>query len=188
MKRDALKEHGLTDEQIDFVMAENGKEVNALNEKVNGLTSERDGLQRQITDRDGQLNDLKRSAKGNDELQAQIKQLQDDNKATIAKYQSDLATQAKSFKIESALRDAKARNVKSVLPLIDTDKVQVAKDGSLSGLTDQLDAVKKSDSYLFEADKPTKVNISHGFQDNGNSGDGDSLTTKIAERMAHNNE
>lgn len=188
MKREELKEHGLTDDQINFVMAENGKDVNTSNDKVNSLTSERDGLKQQITDRDSQLSDLKKSTKDNDELQAQLKQLQDDNKATKTKYQNQLAAQEKGFKIEGALRDAKAKNVKAVLSLIDTDKIQVAKDGSLSGLTDQIDAVKKSDSYLFEAEKPTKVQISHHFQDNGNDGTGDSLTEKIAERMAGNNE
>lgn len=186
MKRETLKEHGLTDEQIDFVMAENGKDVNALNEKVNGLTSERDGLQKQVTDRDTQLNDLKKSTKDNDELQSQIKQLQEDNKTAQQKYQNDLAAQTKSFKIEGALRDAKARNVKAVLSLIDTDKVEVAKDGSLSGLTEQIDAVKKSDSYLFDSDanKAKQVRINPGFKDNGND-DPDNLTSKIAARLAN---
>ena len=186
MKRETLKEHGLTDEQIDFVMAENGKDINALNEKVNGLTSERDGLQQQITERDTQLNGLKKSAKDNDELQDQIKQLQEANKSAQQKYQNDLAAQTKSFKIEGALRDAKARNVKAVLSLIDTDKVEVAKDGSLSGLTDQIDAVKKSDGYLFDGDaaKAKQVRVNPGFKDNGNSSS-DNITNKIAARLAN---
>ena len=77
MKREELKEQGLNDDQIDFVMAQNGKEVNALNDKINGLTNERDGLQDQINDRDTQLSDLKKSVKDNDDLKNQIKQLQD---------------------------------------------------------------------------------------------------------------
>jgi SMC interacting uncharacterized protein involved in chromosome segregation len=186
MKRETLKEHGLTDEQIDFVMAENGKDVNPLNEKVNSLTSERDGLQKQVTDRDSQLNDLKKSTKDNDELQSQIKKLQEDNKNAQQKYQNDLAAQTKSFKIEGALRDAKARNVKAVLSLIDTDKVEVGKDGNLSGLTDQIDAVKKSDGYLFDGDSTNgkQVRINPGFKDNGNDGS-DNLASKIAVRLAN---
>lgn len=186
MKRDVLKEHGLTDEQIDFVMAENGKDVNPLTEKVNSLTSERDGLQKQVTDRDSQLNALKKSTKDNDELQSQIKKLQEDNKNAQQKYQNDLAAQTKGFKIEGALRDAKARNVKAVLSLIDTGKVEVAKDGSLSGLTDQIDAVKKSDGYLFDGDaaKAKQVRVNSGFKDNGNGGS-DNITNKIAARLAN---
>ena len=74
MKREELKKQGLNDDQIDFVMAQNGKEVNVLNDKINGLTSERDGLQKQIEDRDAQLSDLKKSVKDNDDLKNQIKQ------------------------------------------------------------------------------------------------------------------
>ena len=118
MKREELKEHGLSEEQINFVMAQNGKDVNALNDKINGLTSERDGLQKQIDDRDEQLTTLKKSAKDNEELQSQIKQLQDENKTAKQNYQDQLAKQNKSFKIEGALRDAKAKNIKTVLPLI----------------------------------------------------------------------
>ncbi|PWT40571.1 scaffolding protein, partial [Limosilactobacillus reuteri] len=128
MKREELKEHGLSEEQINFVMAQNGKDVNALNDKINGLTSERDGLQKQIDDRDEQLTTLKKSAKDNEELQSQIKQLQDENKTAKQNYQDQLAKQNKSFKIEGALRDAKAKNIKTVLPLIDTEKVSVNDD------------------------------------------------------------
>ena len=68
--------------------------------------------------------------------------------------------------------------------MIDTDKVEVAKDGSLSGLTDQIDAVKKSDGYLFNSEeKPDQVRINPGFKDNGNNGS-DNLTSKIADRLA----
>ena len=44
MKREDLKNLGLTDEQIEKVMAEHGKDITSLQEKVNGLTNERDGL------------------------------------------------------------------------------------------------------------------------------------------------
>lgn len=184
MKRDDLKEHGLSEEQINFVMAQNGKDVNALNDKINGLTSERDGLQKQIDDRDEQLTTLKKSAKDNEELQGQIKQLQEDNKTAKQNYQDQLAKQNKSFKIEGALRDAKAKNIKTVLPLIDTEKVSVNDDGSLNGLSEQLDAVKKDNSFLFEADqsKPN-VTLSNKFSNRDNNNSGDGLVDRIAQRM-----
>ena len=37
MKREDLKNLGLTDEQIEKVMAEHGKDITSLQEKVNGL-------------------------------------------------------------------------------------------------------------------------------------------------------
>ena len=189
MKRDLLKEHGFSEEQINLVMAENGKDVNALNDKINGLTSERDGLQKQIDDRDEQLTTLKKSAKDNEELQSQIKQLQDENKTAKQNYQDQLAKQNKSFKIEGALRDAKAKNIKTVLPLIDTEKVSVNDDGSLNGLSEQLDAVKKDNSFLFEADQPKpNVTLSNKFSNSDNNNSGDGLVDRIAQRMQEANE
>ncbi|MDH4960371.1 phage scaffolding protein [Ligilactobacillus salivarius] len=60
MKREGLKNLGLTDEQI---------------EKVNGLTNERDGLKSQLDERDQQLVDLQKNSKNVDDLNEQIKQL-----------------------------------------------------------------------------------------------------------------
>ena len=63
MKREDLKNLGLTDEQIEKVMAEHGKDITSLQEKVNGLTNERDGLKSQLDERDQQLVDLQKNSK-----------------------------------------------------------------------------------------------------------------------------
>lgn len=190
MKREDLKEMGLNDDQIASVMTAYGKEVNPLKEQLNSLTSERDSLQQQVSDRDGQLDDLRKNAGKNEELEAQIKQLQDDNKANATKYQNELAAKEKSFKIEGALRDAKAKNVKAVISLIDTDKVSVKKDGTLDGLTDQIDAVKKSDGYLFDsAESKSRINIGGNFSNNDNTNTGtDNIASHIAQRFAQSHE
>lgn len=189
MKRDLLKEHGFSEEQINLVMAENGKDVNSLKEQINNLTGERDGLQKQIDDRDKQLTTLKKSAKDNEELQSQIKQLQDENKTAKQNYQDQLAKQNKSFKIEGALRDAKAKNIKTVLPLIDTEKVSVNDDGTLNGLSEQLDNIKQDNGFLFgEENKTPRVEIKNDFQDGNNKSTSDSIVSHIAERFANSNE
>ena len=106
MKREDLKNLGLTDEQIEKVMAEHGKDITSLQEKVNGLTNERDGLKSQLDERDQQLVDLQKNSKNVDDLNEQIKQLQSDNKKANEEWQNKLATQTKNFKIETALREA----------------------------------------------------------------------------------
>lgn len=151
MKREFLKDMKLTDEQIDAIMAENGKDVNGLKEQVNSLTTEKDGLQSQLTERDTQLKDLKGKVKDSDELTAEIDQLQKANKEAKEKYEADLTAQQKSFLVDKALNSAGARNAKAVSSLLDLDSVEV-KDGQLTGLDDQLKALRDSDSYLFKED------------------------------------
>lgn len=151
MKREFLKNMELTDEQIDAIMAENGKDVNGLKKQVNSLTTEKDGLQSQLTDRDTQLKDLKGKVKGSDELTAEIDQLQKANKEAKEKYEADLTAQQKAFLVDKALASAGARNAKAVSSLLDLDSVEV-KDGQLTGLDDQLKALRDSDGYMFKED------------------------------------
>ena len=96
MKREDLKNLGLTDEQIEKVMAEHDKDITNLQEKVSSLTNERDK----------QLDRLQKSSKDVDDLNEQIKQLQSDNKKANEVWQNKLATQTKNFKIETVLREA----------------------------------------------------------------------------------
>lgn len=151
MKREFLKNMELTDEQIDAIMAENGKDVNGLKEQVNSLTTEKDGLQSQLTERDTQLKDLKGKVKNSDELTAEIDKLQKANKEAKEKYEADLTAQQKSFLVDKALTDAGARNAKAVSSLLDLDSVEV-KDGQLTGLDEQLKALRESESYMFKED------------------------------------
>ena len=50
--------------------------------------------------------------------------------------------------VDLAIMQAKGRNVKAIRALLDLDRVKLKKDGTLEGLN--LEAVKKSDGYLFE--------------------------------------
>lgn len=155
--RDFLKTLGIEGDNLEKIMSEVGKDkgISAekveLQSKIDGLKSQNETLTGQIKERDGQLTTIKKSVGDNKELKAQIKSLQDANKQTATEYQNKLAEQSKNFKIDSALRDAKARNPKAVKALLDMDKVSVDGD-NLVGFNDQLEAVKKDNDFLFEPD------------------------------------
>lgn len=168
MKRDFLKNLELTDEQINAIMAENGKDVNELKEQVNSLTTEKSGLQAQLTDRDSQLKGLKDAVKDNDELKAQVEQLQKDNKVAAEKFTAEIAAQKKSYLVNQALTEAGVRNAKAMTALLDLDSVSV-KDDQLVGLSDQLNSLRESDGYMFKEEvkpesqpKPSGVQITGG--------------------------
>lgn len=167
MKREFLKKMELTDEQIDAIMAENGKDVNSLKEQVNSLTAEKGGLQSQLTEHDTQLKDLKGKVKDSDELTAEIDKLQKANKEAKEKYEANLTAQQKSFLVDKALTGAGARNAKAVSSLLDLDSVEV-KDGQLTGLDDQLKSLRESDGYLFKEDpQPSEPQPQGGVQITG---------------------
>ncbi len=76
MQREFLKGLELSDETIDKIMAENGKDVNDLKAQLHTAESERDGYKSQVDDRDIQLSQLKKDNEGNTDLQKQITDLQ----------------------------------------------------------------------------------------------------------------
>ena len=182
MNREQLKELGLTDEQIESVMKAHGKSVNELKGQVNELESlkaQNEDLTRQLTERDEQLEELKKvDAEG---LQAKIDELQQQNEATKTEYEEKLQKQAFEHKLESTLKDSKVKNVKAVKALLDLDSIKLDGD-KLLGLDDQLNNLKENESYLFESEEGNepKPNFTTGqHQTNGNSSN-DPFAAKLA--------
>lgn len=120
--------------------------------KYNALNDSVEDFKKQIADRDTQLEDLKKANKGNEDLVAKIKTLQDENATIKTDYEAKLEAQARSTAISEAISGAKAKNVKTILPLLDDSKI-IYKDGKLVGVDEQLKALKEAEdsSFLFEA-------------------------------------
>lgn len=183
MTREQLKELGLDDTQIDSVMKVYGKSVNDYKEKaekVDVLNSQIDDYKQQLTDRDNQLQELKKvDAEG---LQAEIDRLTEENKTTANDYQEKLNKQAKDFAIETTLRNEKARNPKIAKNALDFEAITY-KDGNLIGLEEQIKAIKESDPYLFEEDLPKGLK---GKQPNdSNTKQGASITRDELNAMSY---
>ena len=60
--------------------------------------------------------------------------------------------------LERSLESSKAKNFKAVTALLDMDKVKLSEDGNITGLTEQISALKAADttSFLFESEKEIK--------------------------------
>lgn len=149
MKRDQLKELGLTDEQINSVMGLHGQTVNELNSKVVKAEQERDQFKEQLDSNQIELDALKKSAKGNEELTQQLADLQ--SKFDEAKQESEkkLADQQKDFAIKLALKETDALDEDIILQLLDKDAIKVTDDG-LEGFKEQLDVLKENKNFLFQ--------------------------------------
>lgn len=71
------------------------------------------------------------------------------------KHDGEIAKLKLDHAVESALTAAKAKNIKAVRGLLDADKLKLEKDGTVTGLSDQIAALQKSDAYLFEEKQQT---------------------------------
>lgn len=165
MKREELKKQGLTDEQIDYVMTENGKDVNAQkaiveqkDQQITALTTERDGLKTQVADRDKDIEDLKKQSGNTDELNAKLTELQ-------TKYDTD--TQALQGKLDSQARTHAAERYfdKVEFSSAFAKKAAIAefnsaglefKDGVFVGADDFLKKMKSENPDAFKVVEPPK--------------------------------
>ena len=177
MKRKFLEDMGLEKEQIDQILDENSQDIGKAKGDLDEAKKEIETLKGQLADRDGQLETLKNSTGDVDAMKKQIETLQNENKAKDEAH----AAEIKQLKIDSALDialgNAKARNMVAVKALLkDMDKAELDADGSIKGLADQIAALQKSDSYLFDTtSKKTQVKGAEPGESGNDDGDGMSI-------------
>lgn len=116
----------------------------------NSKLEEIKGLNTQISDRDSQLDKLKKSVGNNEELNNQIQKLQDENKTAKEKHEKEINDLQFNHALEKALAGAKAKNTKAVQALLNMDELKL-ENGVIMGLEKQLDGIKKDNDYLFDA-------------------------------------
>lgn len=153
MNKEELLALGLTEEQAEKVLAEMGS------------------LQKSLKERDKQFSELQKAAEGNEELQKQIADLQKQNAEQEKAHQAELAQMKLNNAIDNALAAAGAKNNKAVRALLDLSGVKLEEDGKLAGFAEQLEALQKSDGYLFaETQQPTFRGFQPGAASDGRPG------------------
>lgn len=133
--------------------------------RMNEVSEENKSLKKTVFDRDKQLEELKKSSGDNAELKKQIEALQEQNKTEKAEHEKELARLKLDNAIETALTAEKVKNNKALRALLDIEKIRLNEGGELSGLSEQLEAAKRSDGYLFaEKEKENEKIVFKGFQ------------------------
>ena len=140
MERKFLKDLGVTDDAIDKIMAENGKDINAEKAKTEGLQGQLSTAQTTLKSFEGV--DIK-------DLQGKVQQLTNDLAAKDTEHQKKLAEIEFGRTLESAVAGAKPKNVKAVMALLDAEKLKESKNQQ-ADIATALEAVRKDNDYLFE--------------------------------------
>ena len=111
-----------------------------------------------VKERDAQIEEVKKSVGDNEELKKQIETLQADNKAKDDAHAAEIKKLKIDSAIETALSGAKAKNNLAVKALLkDLENAELGEDGTIKGLAEQIEALQKSDSYLFEVKESKKM-------------------------------
>lgn len=149
MKTEELKAQGLTEEQISFVMAENGKDLKKLQKENDNLSADRDTWKEKAEVAETTL----KGFEGVD-LETMQRELSEwKQKATEAekKAQEQLYERDFSDALKAALDDVKFSSEaakKSVMADIKEAGLKL-KDGKILGLNDLIEQMKQSDASAF---------------------------------------
>ena len=152
--------------------------------KYDLAVTEKETLEIQIKEHGKQLEELKKAAKGSEELEKKVKELQDNAAASKAKYEKQINDIQLNHAIDTALKEAKAKNAKAVRSLLDMNDI-VLDDGKVKGLDKQIKKLQEAEDskFLFESvadpkdgkpkiggstDNANSSSIGNGSADNGN--------------------
>lgn len=111
-----------------------------------------------ISERDNQLEKLKKSAGDNEELKNQIAELQKNNAATIKQHEAEMKQLRRDGIDTQVIMAAGAKNAKTVAALFDPLDDNLDEDAYRAARQKQVDAIKKDNDYLFTV--PTQPQVS----------------------------
>lgn len=132
-------------------------EFNEVNEKLKNANTEIETLKTSQKNIQTEYESFKKGSISQADYEAKKKEIEDNSKAEIEKVRLE-------SKIDLAINNAKAKNVKSVKANLDLAKIKLDGD-KLLGFDDQIEALKKSDAYLFDIDNTVNKGVEN---DGGN--------------------
>lgn len=153
-------------------------------ESYDQLDQEKKQLETSVADHKKQLEDLKKTAGDNAALTQQIADFQTQMQQKETEHQKEI----KDLKLTSAIKmsiAASAQDGDLVAGLINRDKLILGDDGKITGLDEQVKALKESKPFLFKQEE--KPNPKRGFfplggkqPDSGKDGNEGRMTMKEA--------
>lgn len=158
MTKESLMQMGLSEDQANQVMeALNGSFVTKA--RFNEVNSELQTARQTIKDRDGQLEELKKSKGDADALREQITQLQATNAEEKKNHEAELKKLRLENAVELALTNAKAKNHVAAKALLAEflSKAEPSEDGTVKGLDAEVKKLTEGadTAFLFDTTNPT---------------------------------
>ena len=125
-----------------------------------------------VKERDKQLETLKASAGDVETFKQQISDLQEANRAAAKKYADDLKQMQIDNAVDKAITAANGKNAKAIRALLDLSKAELNEDGTVKGLSEQLEALVKAEdsSFLFAPNVPNVKGFNPANNANGAAG------------------
>ncbi len=119
--------------------------------KFDEVSAENKSLKTSVKERDTQLETLKNSNEDVSTLKQTIETLQAENKTNADNHKAEMHTLKVNQAVENALKSNNALNLKAVMPFLDLEKAKLLDDGSVDGLSSQIEklVIGEDTKFLF---------------------------------------
>lgn len=144
----------IKEKNINLIVDDKEKPTHFPKYRFDELNQSKKELQSQNGVLSNELETLKKSAKGNEELTKAIEELQGKNKDWESKYNKNLIDNA--IRLEAL--QSKAIDSNDLSKFLDYAQLQLDESGSVKGLTEQIAKLKETKGYLFEVAKQANNN------------------------------
>lgn len=182
-----LKEQGFTDEQIATITgAMTTKKiyttkVENADVRYQKATDDKKDLEKQLNTANTTITNLKQYETDNEKLKDDIATYE----ATNETYKKELEAKDFNYAIDKAFGDYKVSDSKAKLvkSLLENDKLKVV-DGTVIGLKEQIEAIKKDHDYLFEKEIGGTGSFETGGAGGKESDQKESFATQLGKQKA----
>ena len=144
----------LEEKKVNFIVDDKETPSYIPKNRFDEVIGSKNQLKSQVGELSNELETLKKSAKGNDELVAQIEALQKNSADSQDKYNKSLIDNAVKFE---AVHN-KALDPADLAKFLDYSTLELDEAGNVKGLSEQITTLKESKGYLFEISKQANNN------------------------------
>lgn len=173
-KEELMKLDGMTDTLAAAVLnlAKADTEGMIPKARLDEVIAERDNARKEHADVLKELGALQKETGDAADLRDKIKSLEDAAKESQKQHDTEIHNLKVDNAVNSALLGSGALNVKAAKALLNLDKAELAEDGTVKGLADQIKALQTAEDskFLFGSSTPKLKGAKAG---EGGDGDGD---------------
>lgn len=177
--REDLRNIGVEDSKVEEIMSLHGKDVQELKDKEEQLKAQHSEAKQEvklykerIDEQNSQLDELRNQVNSGEDLNEKVKALKEANEQKDEQHKQEMNNVKLRYEIDKELDRAGAKNRIAVMALVNQDDVQLSDEDGVKGLSEQLEKLKESDSYLFNDDSSQINNQNGGNNDNDTQGTG----------------
>lgn len=149
MKRKFLEDMGLTKEQVDSVMAENGNDIEAAKGEVEKIKAELEQTKTQLEEANTTIDGFK----DYDQVKAQVEEYKTKFEQSKTEYETKIADMQFGSALEAVITAAGGRSAKAIRALLDIDALKASKNQE-ADIKAAVEACQKDNGYLFGAAEP----------------------------------